>query len=192
MCLAGCGYAFLHLTDSPTSHSRPKGTSTMAWFYEIRSSTNAVLKRDGGFPTQDAAKIAGREDAKRMKNSHQPNRPDVGRIMVGQNAEKATRVAQPLGASGPAFETPLNFRVAAPSWWLFEEAEGLRFPALRTYPPFFSSARTSLATSRSVSNTPWPVMATASFTGSPFTCSCLLRSWTERTPGRSRLLSCRT
>ena len=40
----------------------------MAWFYEIRSSDNAVLKRDGGFPTQDAAKIAGREDAKKMKN----------------------------------------------------------------------------------------------------------------------------
>jgi len=29
----------------------------MAWFYEIRSSNNAVLKRDGGFATQDAAKI---------------------------------------------------------------------------------------------------------------------------------------
>lgn len=61
--------------------------SPVAWFYEIRSSTNAVLKRDGGFPTQDGAKIAGREDAKRMKNSNQPDRPDVGRIMVGQNAE---------------------------------------------------------------------------------------------------------
>jgi hypothetical protein len=35
------------------------------------------------------------------------------------------------------------------------------------YPPFFSSARTSLATSRSVSNTPWPLIATASVTGSP-------------------------
>jgi len=63
----------------------------LAFFYEIRSSTNAVLKRDGGFATQDAAKIAGREDAKKMKNSRQPDSPDVGRIMVGQNAEKATR-----------------------------------------------------------------------------------------------------
>jgi hypothetical protein len=35
------------------------------------------------------------------------------------------------------------------------------------YPPFFSSARTSLATSRSVSNTPCPLIATASVTGSP-------------------------
>ena len=62
----------------------------MAWFYEIRSSNNALLKRDGGFATQDAAKIAGREDAKRMRNSRQP-RPDIGRILVGQNAEKPTR-----------------------------------------------------------------------------------------------------
>jgi len=63
----------------------------MSWFYEIRSSTNEVLKRDGGFATQEAAKIAGREDAKKMKNSRQLDRPDVGRIMVGQNAEKVTR-----------------------------------------------------------------------------------------------------
>ena len=63
----------------------------MAWFYEIRSSNNTVLKRDGGFATQDAAKAAGREDAKKMKIMRQPNRPDVGRIMVGQNTEKPTR-----------------------------------------------------------------------------------------------------
>ena len=42
-----------------------------------------MLKRDGGFATQDAAKIAGREDAKKIKNPRQPDRPDVGRIMVG-------------------------------------------------------------------------------------------------------------
>jgi hypothetical protein len=63
----------------------------MAFFYEIRSADNTLLKRDGGFATQDAAKIAGREVAKKMKNMRQPDRPDVGRIMVGQNAEKATR-----------------------------------------------------------------------------------------------------
>jgi hypothetical protein len=63
----------------------------MAWFYEIRSSNNAVLKRDGGFATQDAAKTAGREDAKKMKSSRQPDRPDVERILVGQNREEATR-----------------------------------------------------------------------------------------------------
>jgi hypothetical protein len=63
----------------------------MAWFYEIRSSTNTLLKREIGFATHDAAKTAGREDAKKMKNSRQPVRPDVGRILVGQNAEKATR-----------------------------------------------------------------------------------------------------
>ena len=63
----------------------------MAFFCEVRSADNAVLKRDGGFATQDAAKTAGREDAKKMKNSRQSDRPDVGRILVGQNAEKATR-----------------------------------------------------------------------------------------------------
>jgi hypothetical protein len=76
----------------------------MAFFYEIRSTDNTLLKRDGGFPTLDAAKTAGREDAKKMKNSRlrlkgsdfggqarQPESPDVGRIMVGQNAEKPTR-----------------------------------------------------------------------------------------------------
>ena len=63
----------------------------MSFFYEIRSADNTLLKRDGGFATQDAAKTAGREDAKKMKNSRQPDRVDVERIMVGQNAEKAIR-----------------------------------------------------------------------------------------------------
>jgi hypothetical protein len=63
----------------------------MAWFYEIRSADNTLLKRDGGFATQDAAKIAGREDAKKMKSCRQPDRPDVGRLLVGQNTEKPTR-----------------------------------------------------------------------------------------------------
>jgi hypothetical protein len=63
----------------------------LSFFYEIRSADNTVLKRDGGFATQDAAKIAGREDAKKMKNMRQPNRPDVGRILVGQNTDMPTR-----------------------------------------------------------------------------------------------------
>jgi hypothetical protein len=63
----------------------------MAWFYETRNSNNAVVKRDGGFPTQDAAKTAGREDAKRMRNSRELDRPNIGRIMVGQNEEEATQ-----------------------------------------------------------------------------------------------------
>ena len=63
----------------------------MSFFYEIRSTDNTVLKRNSGFPTQDAAKIAGLEDARKMKNSRQSDRTDVGRILVGQNSEKATR-----------------------------------------------------------------------------------------------------
>jgi hypothetical protein len=69
----------------------PKGATPMAYFYEIHSSDNAVLKRDGGFATVDAAKNAGREDAKKMKNRRQPDRPDIECILVGQNKEKATR-----------------------------------------------------------------------------------------------------
>ena len=45
-------------------------TTTMSYFYEIRSTTDTVLKRDGGFASQDAAKMAAREDAKKMKNHH--------------------------------------------------------------------------------------------------------------------------
>jgi hypothetical protein len=73
----------------------------MAYFYEIRSSENTLLKRDGGFASQDArlrysyggqaAKMAARENAKKMKNTRQPDRPDVKRILVGRNKEKATR-----------------------------------------------------------------------------------------------------
>jgi hypothetical protein len=63
----------------------------MAWFYEIRSTDNALLKRDGGFATQDAAKIAGRADAKKIRDSRQSGGPDVGRLMVGRNAEKPKR-----------------------------------------------------------------------------------------------------
>jgi hypothetical protein len=63
----------------------------MAYFYEIRSADNTLLKRDGGFVSQDAAKMAARDDAKKMKNSRQPDSPDVGTILVGQNTEKPTR-----------------------------------------------------------------------------------------------------
>ena len=63
----------------------------MTFFYEIRGADNTLLKRDGGFATQDAAKTAGREDAKKIKNMRQPVRPDVERILVGRNAEKARR-----------------------------------------------------------------------------------------------------
>jgi hypothetical protein len=52
----------------------------VAWFYEIRGSNNALLNRDSGFATQDAAKIAGRADAKKIKNTRQLGGPSVGTI----------------------------------------------------------------------------------------------------------------
>src|SRR5260221_9649778 len=63
----------------------------MEWFYEIRDTNNSVLKRDGGFADQDAAKTAARVDANKMRNSSQPDKPDIGRILVGQNVEKPRR-----------------------------------------------------------------------------------------------------
>jgi len=63
----------------------------LSFFYEIRSTTDTVLKCDSGFATVDAAKVAAREDAKKMKYRPKAIRPEVGRILVGQNAEKATR-----------------------------------------------------------------------------------------------------
>jgi hypothetical protein len=61
------------------------------YFYEIRSADNTVLKRDGGFASQDAAKMAARDDAKKMKNAARQAGPNVGRILVGQNMQEATR-----------------------------------------------------------------------------------------------------
>ena len=62
----------------------------MAWFYEIRDSGNAVLKRNGGFTDQDAAKIAARADAKKMRSSPNSGKSDIDRILIGQNVEKPT------------------------------------------------------------------------------------------------------
>jgi hypothetical protein len=73
------------------SVQKTQGAPTIAYFYEIRSADNTVLKRDGGFPNQDAAKEAARADAKKMKLSHHLGVPSVGKILVGQNAEQATR-----------------------------------------------------------------------------------------------------
>ncbi len=61
----------------------------MAWFYEIRTQDNAVLKREGGFASRDLAIFAGREDVKVMKVTRQDVK--VGPILVGRNMEKATR-----------------------------------------------------------------------------------------------------
>jgi hypothetical protein len=55
----------------------------MRWFYEIRDTNNSVLKWDGGFADRDAAKTAARVDAKKVGNSSQPDKPDIGRILAG-------------------------------------------------------------------------------------------------------------
>jgi hypothetical protein len=52
-----------------SSNPSRKEQTPMAFFYEIRSSNNALLKRDGGFATLDAARMAARDDAKKIKNA---------------------------------------------------------------------------------------------------------------------------
>jgi hypothetical protein len=66
-----------------------KGHQPMSFFYEIRSTTDTVLKRNGGFPDREAATEAARADAKRLKAVPKP--PTVGRILVGQNTDQPTR-----------------------------------------------------------------------------------------------------
>ena len=63
----------------------------MAFFYEIRSTNDSVLKRTGGFPDREAATVAARDDAKKMKLSRHLGVPVVGKIVVGQNTEKLKR-----------------------------------------------------------------------------------------------------
>jgi len=63
----------------------------LSFFYEIRSPDNSILKRDGSFPDREAATVAAREDARKMKNAQRSERLDVDRIMVRQNADQATR-----------------------------------------------------------------------------------------------------
>jgi hypothetical protein len=60
----------------------------MSYFYEIRSTSDTVLKRDGGFPDREAATVAARQDAKRLRATPKP--PTVGRILVGQNSAPPT------------------------------------------------------------------------------------------------------
>lgn len=63
----------------------------MAFFYEIGTDDDSVLKRTVVSPDREAATIAARADAKKIKNSAQPGRAGIGQILVGQNTEKSTR-----------------------------------------------------------------------------------------------------
>ncbi len=69
--------------------SRTERTTVMSYFYEIRSTTDTILKRSGGFIDREAATVAAREDARRLRAVPKP--PTVGRILVGQNTEKSER-----------------------------------------------------------------------------------------------------
>jgi hypothetical protein len=86
-----CGGLLLSKLSRAGLYSCWNGAKPMAWFYEIRSSDEAVLKRDCGFANPDAAKIAAREEVKKIKAARLMGDPVVGRITIGHKAENATR-----------------------------------------------------------------------------------------------------
>jgi len=61
----------------------------VAFFYEIRSPDNTVLKRTGGFPDREAATLAAREDAKRLRAAPKP--PTVSESAVWNAADHVQR-----------------------------------------------------------------------------------------------------
>jgi hypothetical protein len=63
----------------------------MAWFYELRTPDNFIVKRDGGFATRNEAKAAGLADAKAISASSQSSKAKLAKVLVGQNLEKPTR-----------------------------------------------------------------------------------------------------
>jgi hypothetical protein len=67
----------------------------MAWFYEIRSSDDAVLKRDGGFADPDAAKIAARAEAEKIKMSRRIGGPTVAAQRRMSQSGNLTLIVQP-------------------------------------------------------------------------------------------------
>ena len=66
-------------------------TEQTLWHISTKSAPadDTVLKRTSGFPDREAATEAARADAKRLKAVPKP--PQVGRILVGQNADQSTR-----------------------------------------------------------------------------------------------------
>ncbi len=76
----------------------------MAYFYEIRSADNTLLRRDGGFANQGTAKEAARADAKKMKSAPKP-----GRAAQPLQQEKVFRVlAAGEGRISPSFERTVS------------------------------------------------------------------------------------
>jgi hypothetical protein len=55
----------------------------MAWFYEIRTPDNTVLKCDGGFPDQQAVNQAAPAEENKMRMSRRPGRPGVDAFWLG-------------------------------------------------------------------------------------------------------------
>jgi hypothetical protein len=63
----------------------------VSFFYEIRSSNNTLLKRDGSFANEDAAKETARADAKKMKSVPNLIRSEVADGMLASSARPRFR-----------------------------------------------------------------------------------------------------
>ena len=63
----------------------------MAWRYEIRDSNDSVAKSEGGFATQEAAQVAGSEEAKKLKSSGALPGVGTGTVTTAQDSEAPTR-----------------------------------------------------------------------------------------------------
>jgi hypothetical protein len=57
----------------------PKGPPPLSFFYEIRSTTDTVLKRNGGLPDREAATEAAPADTKRLRSVPKPQQ--VARLL---------------------------------------------------------------------------------------------------------------
>jgi hypothetical protein len=70
---------------------RTKGVISMAWLYEIRDSKDRVFKLEGGFPTQEAARAAGKEEANKLKSSGALPGSGLGTVTETQDSKEPTR-----------------------------------------------------------------------------------------------------
>jgi hypothetical protein len=60
----------------------------MAWFYEIRDSTDSFVAKGEGFATQEAALTAGKVEAARLKATGNMPGGGVGTVTTGQDASE--------------------------------------------------------------------------------------------------------
>jgi hypothetical protein len=69
----------------------------MSWFYEIKDSENRLVKREGGYATQDAAIEEGKKQATLFKDAGALAGGAVGSVMAGQDSSPVGTWTKNLG-----------------------------------------------------------------------------------------------